>query len=785
MQNLLSNVGLCTQEVSPSKVIGYLYLTCLGTATCIAALELPLSVSAQSHSYGDWAQAEAIPVDQRGEADTPAGDSVPNMIKFATGLKAMETANPAELLDYQVNPQARSIDLNFKRSVEAGNVLLVPEWSWTVAEGWQTGYYGMEQSGIEEGREVWNASIPMGQEGFFRLRAGEPDADFRPRYRSPFDMAYSADGSLLAISDREYGLAYIIEMTGPEAGTLHTVILHGEPTGLVWGPGKRLLVSEYGVGTIAEIDAVADVPHVVRRMQIGAMPYGLAYASSRQLLVMAEFGRSEIRLIDYSSGTVNAILDAPRNPGFVAVTPDETLALVAGTLPSGSSDMIAPAARVALVDLTTRQIAAEISLPNGSTNVRQVKVSPNGRWAYLVHNIGAPMLPAIKLDRGWVNTNALTIIDLATRQRYATLLLDETIEGVTDPWGIALGDGGDTLWISISGVHQIARVNLKGLHGHLAGDSATKSASTAMNGSIWRNIWAGKESIEYDLHFHFTALTGPKLITRARLPLNGPRALAISPIDGSIAVAGYFSGNLMMLDPVTLETLADVPLGNNPEPDAYRRGQIYFHDATLSTQYWVSCATCHPDGRADGLNWDLPNDKLGTYKNTKSLVGAHANPPTTWTGIRPNATVSVAAGFDHIHFTAVPQHIVEDTNTYVQALKPEPSPYRVNGRLTPLAETGKAIFENPSVGCIHCHSGPWFSNNKLYDVGTLVASDGNVLFDTPMTVEMWRTGPFLHDGRASSVMDVIEAHNLGDGHGVTSHLTAAEKAALVEYLLSF
>lgn len=760
--------------IVPASLLGLALLS-----TCL------LEATETKRDYNQWVQDEGIPLDQGGMENDPARDSVPNMIKFAGGLKAMKSASPADLMDFHINPEARSIELNFRRAPDAADVIMLPEWSHAPEEGWQTGFYGMNATGTQDGKEVWSASIPLSQEGFFRLRAGTPSDDFRPRYRSPFDMAYSADGGQLAISDRESGLAYIIEMAGPDAGLMHTVILHGEPTGLVWGPAGRLLVSEYGVGTLAEIDTFADTPYVVRRMDVGAMPYGIAYAPNRKMLVMAEFGRSEIRLLNYASGTITSILNGPRNPGFVAISPDETIAVVAGTLPNGSSEMINPSAQVAIVDLATRQVVSEISLPKGSTNVRQVRISPNGRWAYLVHNIGSPILPAIKLDRGWVNTNALTILDLGKRERYASLLLDETIEGVTDPWGVALADGGDTLWISIAGVHQIARINLKGLHGHLAGEAAVKSASTAMNGSIWRNIWSGKESIEYDLHFHFTALTGPKLITRARLPMNGPRAVAVSPVDGTIAVAGYFSGNLMLLDPITLETLADFALGDEPEPDAYRRGQMYFHDATLSTQYWVSCATCHPDGRADGLNWDLPNDKLGTYKNTKSLVGAHANPPTTWTGIRPNATVSVAAGFDHIHFAAVPDNIIDDTNTYVKSLKPEPSPYRVNGRLTPVAETGKAIFENPSVGCINCHSGPWFSNNQLMDVGTQVASDGNVLFDTPMTVEAWRTGPYLHDGRAASLLDVIEGHNHADAHGVTSNLTAAEKAALVEYLLSF
>jgi cytochrome c peroxidase len=113
----------------------------------------------------------------------------------------------------------------------------------------------------------------------------------------------------------------------------------------------------------------------------------------------------------------------------------------------------------------------------------------------------------------------------------------------------------------------------------------------------------------------------------------------------------------------------------------------------------------------------------------------------------------------------------------------------VRGKLSPLAQAGRALFESPAVGCASCHSGAWFSNLGQYNVGTRSDADGNDVnvptFDTPSTNEAWRTGPFLHDGRSATVLEVISSHNPGNAHGRTSHLTAAEKSALVEYLMSF
>ena len=60
------------------------------------------------------------------------------------------------------------------------------------------------------------------------------------------------------------------------------------------------------------------------------------------------------------------------------------------------------------------------------------------------------------------------------------------------------------------------------------------------------------------------------------------------------------------------------PLGDDPEMTEERRGEMLFNDATLCFQRWQSCSSCHPDARADGLNWDLINDGIGNPKNRVS-----------------------------------------------------------------------------------------------------------------------------------------------------------------------
>jgi len=64
-----------------------------------------------------------------------------------------------------------------------------------------------------------------------------------------------------------------------------------------------------------------------------------------------------------------------------------------------------------------------------------------------------------------------------------------------------------------------------------------------------------------------------------------------------------------------------IPLGPKPQWDSVRRGEMLFHDGRICRRGWQSCATCHPDGRADALNWDLLNDGIGNPKKSTAEKG--------------------------------------------------------------------------------------------------------------------------------------------------------------------
>jgi cytochrome c peroxidase len=209
---------------------------------------------------------------------------------------------------------------------------------------------------------------------------------------------------------------------------------------------------------------------------------------------------------------------------------------------------------------------------------------------------------------------------------------------------------------------------------------------------------------------------------------------------------------------------------------------MLFHDACLCFQKWQSCSSCHPDARADGLNWDLLNDGIGNPKNAKSLLLAHETPPSMITGVRDSAEAAVRSGIRYIQFAVCPEEDAEAIDEYLRSLKPAPSPYLVQGGFSQAALRGRDIFQKSN--CSSCHPAPLYTNLKSYDVSGDQSGGANQKFDTPTLVELWRTAPYLHDGRALTIEEVFTKYNTNDAHGKTSNLTPQEIHDLAEYILS-
>ena len=310
-----------------------------------------------------------------------------------------------------------------------------------------------------------------------------------------------------------------------------------------------------------------------------------------------------------------------------------------------------------------------------------------------------------------------------------------------------------------------------------------------------------------------------------------PRALAVAPDGASVYVYPELSREVrryevrrLSPEPAVAERAATVR--SEPLDPTVLRGKRIFYtsaDPRMSRTSYLSCASCHLDEQADGLTWDFTQRGEG-LRNTIPLFGraGMAHGPVHWTGNfdeiqdfegdirggqggRGFLTDAQWMEGDRSHPLGLPKAgLSEDLDAlaaYVASLDRWPvSPYRRDGDADWEAAVarGRALFESAETGCADCHRPPRYTDSGfdesgqaiLHDVGTATAVSGGRLggplpgFDTPTLRGLWASAPYLHDGRAATLTEVLTTYNPEDRHGRTSHLTAEQIEDLVTFLRS-
>lgn len=608
------------------------------------------------------------------------------------------------------------------------------------------------------------ATRDVGPRGAALSVEGLPLGDDYP-YLSPLSVASSSDGSQIFTS-LHTGMEF--RMIHAETGRIvSSIALGGAPHDVALDEGRDRIFVTLGLDA-GEVKVInRHNGNVLFTLQAGHTPVApVVSADGRYLFVCNRFDNN-VAVYDLESQQLETLIPVTREPVAAARAGNGNILVVANHLPAQPANSRHVAAKVDMIDMSNREVVASILLPNGSVNIRDVCVSPDGRYAYVTHNVSRFTLPTTQLERGWMNTSALSIIDVQQLELLTTVLLDDVDLGAANPWGVACSLDGKNLFVAHSGTSELSVIDREGLH-----ERITRLAAGETVNQVSRTL----DDVPNDLSF----LLG--LRRRINLPGEGPRGVAVN--SGGVVVAQYFSDDLAEIR-ITSEgepRMRTISLGDHAEISQVRRGEMAFFDARLCFQNWQSCASCHPDARADALNWDLLNDGIGNPKNTRTMLYTHATPPVMITGIRERAEVAVRAGFRFIQFTVVPEETAVAVDEYLKALRPVPSPYLEDGELSEAARRGKAIFE--AANCANCHNGEYYTNNRKYDVGIGPDELGIREFVTPMLVEVWRTAPYLFDGRAATMRDVLTRYNLDDKHGVTSTLSEQQIDDLEKYLLS-
>jgi DNA-binding beta-propeller fold protein YncE len=304
-----------------------------------------------------------------------------------------------------------------------------------------------------------------------------------------------------------------------------------------------------------------------------------------------------------------------------------------------------------------------------------------------------------------------------------------------------------------------------------------------------------------------------------------PRATVLTPA-GRLFVQASLSRNVLVYDVSALvddfDQSTPVQIGSIPAVANEKltaqvlEGKKIFHDAEdvrMAFEGYMSCGACHFEGSDDGRVYDFSSRGEG-LRNTVSLLGRKGTEQgrLNWTG-----TLDEVQDFEHQIRELfdgkgfIPDELIEvgtrnqPLGDLKAGLSPEldalaayvasldhvnPSPYRnPDGSLTPDGVVGKALFEK--LGCDFCHAGTEFTDSArgtLHDVGTITADSGMhaggplLGIDTPTLLGAWETPPYLHDGSAPTLRDVLTTKNPSDLHGYVSALSSQEIDQLVAYV---
>ncbi len=589
----------------------------------------------------------------------------------------------------------------------------------------------------------------------------------RPKYLSPTALVASPDSQYLYVAEQTAKQIGVVDLT---TKTVKKIIkLPNEVTGIAVSPdGSRLYATcsseRWPNGIVCEVDVATR--KVTRRLPAGQGARAPVVShDGKTLYVCNQFG-NDVYVNDIASGQTVKKIPVLREPYAAAITPNDSVLVVTQVFSDqAATDTLHKRCKIMLIDAQAENLRDTLFLPLGSTSVFGVTISPDGNYAFATHLIDNFLIPATKTEGGWIRTNNCAIVDIKNRKILNDVDLDRPLQGSANPWGIGCSHDGKILCVAHAGSNELSVIDLQKLV--TLADTTPYYLNYFLNPDRETLLWHNLSAIN-----DFT--------NKINVTGKGPRALAV--IGNRAYTAGYFSDTIESFDLglTGAKEAGTIALGAAQPLTGERKGEIAFNDAGLCFQKWASCQSCHPNARADGINWTLRNE-FAAPKNTKSLVYSWWTPPCAWNGGRRDAYESNRAGMNNELFLQPDMQVAAYMDTFLMNLKPVPSPYLVKGKLSESGTKGRQIFmTSPALDCKRCHLGPLFTDKKFHNAGIMDPYDATVNWDTPSLIEAWRSAPYSHLGSFGQISDIMNFKGMSNA----GSLSQQEFDDLVEFISS-
>jgi DNA-binding beta-propeller fold protein YncE len=566
-------------------------------------------------------------------------------------------------------------------------------------------------------------------------------------------MDISTDGRLLACANRDNGTVTVVDLHTHQKR--HELDVGQTPEGVTFvGRSHRLAVAVYAEDRIVVLDADSGVS--AGSVDVFDEPYGIVSNSAGDHLFVTLDYPGRVVDINVDNLQVERQLDVGRFVRGIAISQDEKQLYTTEFLSS----------RVQSIDLQEWKVVEQ--WPGLSTDnlCRQIAVNPRRPKAYLGH---IRSRTSVAQGDGSIFPY-VTVVDLQSNEgtRRSRIPMDGFLGNLVTahPWEVAVSPDGRQLYVVFSGTDDMFACEI--------------------------------------LDDDYREIRNRKYLRLGR----NPRAVRVSPDNARVYVYNALDFHVVAYDAKQLEPVATIQVCRNKLSESVHRGKILFHSALepMAGRRWIACSSCHPDGQPDGRTWQNPEG----LRNTPSLRGLAWTHPLHWSADRDEVQdfehtirgplmqgrglirgeVHAPLGQPNKGLSADLDALAAYTNSFSFTL----SPHAEQG-LSTLAEQGRALFFSETTGCADCHVGPFFTDSTprplveivRHDVGTGEDDPTETIgpsYDTPTLLGVYRTAPYLHDGRAATLKEVVSTYNRHDKHGVTSHLSETQLEALVAFLRS-
>ena len=595
--------------------------------------------------------------------------------------------------------------------------------------------------------QVDNPAPPL----FLPTVNGAPQiTDGRPSWSAP--LALSADDRQLWVVNADADSVTVVDVGGESV--LAEIAVGDEPTALALAPnGDAVYVINAADGTLSFVDTQTFT--VTATVALGPEPAGIALSPTGRTAYVTLSAADEIAVVDVSARRVVDRIAVAAKPHAIAVTDDgdgddadETILVThfwarqradgEQARDDGSEGVVS---RIAAADHSIHEIVLPPNA-NGFPNLL-AGVALHGDLAWLPHLRAAPDAPV-----GLTTTvfAAVSAVDLTTQAEASDAYLplnDQEIFGspVNNPVAAIPAPDGARLYVVLAGSDLVEVI-----------DVADRSA--------------------------------PRLVRFLATGRN-PRGMVVNQDGDRGYVLNALSRSITVMDLAALTPLREIVVTAETLDAATLRGKILFNlaaDPRLSQGSWISCASCHPSGGADGVSWIFPDG----IRQTPPLWNATQTLPWHWSAALDEAHdveitveeiqhgLGLAPGSTDLLGAPLAERSVDLDAMAVyldRGIRPPTLPATVDQAQV---DRGRLLFV--ARGCHACHGGAtWTSSRLPGDVGSLDA-DGNGMidavlrevgtlnlrdvrghtgFDPPSLLGVRLTAPYFHDGSMPTLADLL------------------------------